>query len=266
MAKELSVPRNQWAIRLSMAFTNDYDEMIKHYKQPQQEELTEHLIGMLNVMYDYVQTNRNEDYERYVKSENDLQKKYGKAFEPFASKHFYMYFRFEMIVVHKNVITTEEYNNLPHSEEQTLKPEEIRAFVQLSLNYLYHSRNRLWAQREPEFETSLAGTGETSAKTKTKGIPKRQAGDNLTRLNQEQSVLLFHYLRKWDLILKDEYLNNTQAGEAVSILTGYSANALRQNFSKNELERIGNKENLLVVEKAVTNLMRLIKGDVDRSK
>src|SRR6218665_2582087 len=204
MAKELSVPRNQWAIRLSMAFTNDYDEIIKHYKQPQQEELTEHLIGMLNVMYDYVQTNRNEDYERYVKSENDLQKKYGKAFEPFASKHFYMYFRFEMIVVHKNVITTEEYNSLPGSEEQTLKPEEIRSFVQLSLNYLYHSRNRLWAQREPQFETSLAGTGETGAKTKTKGIPKREAGDNLTKLNQEQTALLLKYLQKGSLILKDE--------------------------------------------------------------
>ena len=58
--------------------------------------------------------------------------------------------------------------------------------------------------------------------TKIKGKIKRERDDKVTLLNQEQTGLLIYCLRKTKVILNDEFLNNKQAGQAFSILTGYS--------------------------------------------
>lgn len=107
---------------------------------------------------------------------------------------------------------------------------------------------------------------EGSPKSKSKGIIKRESGDNLTKLNQEQTALLIHFLQNGKIILRDEYLTNKQAGQAFNTLTGYSADTLRQNLSKIELERIANKKNLTDLDNALTFIKVLIEKDLKGKK
>ncbi len=107
---------------------------------------------------------------------------------------------------------------------------------------------------EKEKEASLSGMPEM----KIKGKIKREREDNVTKLNQEQTALLIHFLQAGKIILKDEYLNNKEAGQAFSILTGYSADSLRQNLSKMELQRISTKKNVDIIANILTHLQLLI--------
>src|ERR1019366_6593488 len=100
---------------------------------------------------------------------------------------------------------------------------------------------------EKEKEVALSGTVEP----KTKVRIKRERDDKVTLLNQEQTALLIHCLRKTKVILIDEFLNNKEAGVAFSILTGYSADTLRQNLNKSETANIATFKNVEVVEKAL---------------
>ncbi|MBA3971236.1 MAG: hypothetical protein H0X46_03690 [Bacteroidetes bacterium] len=105
---------------------------------------------------------------------------------------------------------------------------------------------------------------EKSAKTKNK--VKRSRDDSVTKLNQEQTALLIHFLQIGKIILKDEDLNKKEAGQAFSILTGYSADSLRQNLSEKELNLISNKKNLAVISNAIINLGLLIDKEIKDKK
>ena len=106
----------------------------------------------------------------------------------------------------------------------------------------------------------------SEAGTKTKGKIKRERDDNATKLNQEQTALLIHYLRVGKIILKGEYLNNKEAGQAFSILTGYSTDSLRQNLSEAELKRISIKKNIDAVANALTSIQLLIPKEIKDKK
>ncbi len=103
---------------------------------------------------------------------------------------------------------------------------------------------------------------EKELSVKSKGIRKREPEDKLTKLNQEQTALLIHYLQKGNIIFSDENLNKKQAGQVFSILTGFSADSLRQNLSKTELERIATKKNLIELSNVFTRLGIVINNDL----
>jgi len=111
---------------------------------------------------------------------------------------------------------------------------------------------------EQEKETTLYGT----ADTKTKGKPKRERDDKITCLNQEQTALLIYCLRETKIILKDEFLNNKEAGRAFSMLTGYSADTIRQNLNKSEVARLATIKNIDTVTKALNDLLKFIEDKV----
>ncbi|MBA3665091.1 MAG: hypothetical protein H0W61_12895 [Bacteroidetes bacterium] len=115
---------------------------------------------------------------------------------------------------------------------------------------------------EKEKEQSLSGM----EAAKTKGKVKRERDDSVTKLNQEQTALLIHFLQAGKIILKDENLNNKDAGHAFSILTGYSADSLRQNLSKTELQRISTPKNISIIANAFTNLQLLINKEIKDKK
>lgn len=102
--------------------------------------------------------------------------------------------------------------------------------------------------------------------TKTKGKIKRGRDDNATKLNQEQTALLISFLRTGKIILKDEYLYNNEAGHAFSILTGFSADSLRQNLSEAALKRISTKKNIAIVSNAIISLQLLIEKELKEKK
>ena len=111
-----------------------------------------------------------------------------------------------------------------------------------------------------ELERQPTVLGEAEAKTK--GKLKRERDDKITCLNQEQTALFIYCLRESKIILKDELLNNKEAGRAFSVLTGYSADTIRQNLNKSEVVRLANSKNIDTVTKAVNNLLKFIEDQV----
>lgn len=97
---------------------------------------------------------------------------------------------------------------------------------------------------------------------RSKGKLKREAGDNLTALNLHQIALLIHFMQEAKIILKDEYLNKTQAGQAFSTLTGYSADALRLELNSEKFNF--SKENISEMLNIITRLEILIKNKLPK--
>jgi hypothetical protein len=95
-----------------------------------------------------------------------------------------------------------------------------------------------------------------------KGRKHRESGDKLTTLNQNQTVLLIEFMQKAGIILNEEYLNYTQAGKALNILTGYSPHTIRQQLgSKGYIEGV-KFEDFKELHEAVINLSKLIEPHV----
>ena len=141
---------------------------------------------------------------------------------------------------------------------------DIRAFIRfLKLTLRKHADKLLQPEHietinewisEREKEASLSDTAEL----KTKGKPKRERDDKITILNQEQTALLIYCLRETKIIMKDEFLNNKEAGQAFSMLTGYSADSIRQNLNKSEMTRIATVKNVKAVIRALGDLQLFI--------
>lgn len=162
---------------------------------------------------------------------------------------------------HTDLLQLDSLLNYSLEKDYTGDKSEFIRFLKLTLRK--HSKKLLQPEQtetinewivEKEKEASLSGTLEM----KIKGKIKREREDSVTKLNQEQTALLIHFLQAGKIILKDEYLNNKEAGQAFSILTGYSADSLRQNLSKTELQRISTKKNVDMIANILTHLLLLI--------
>lgn len=165
-------------------------------------------------------------------------------------------------LVEFGIISNEIFNSLPPGE-QGMTEEEYQNYLGNALrvlkteqyfHYVYQSD-----KEESTAQDSLQGTA-------IKGRIQRAAGDNLTKLNQEQTSLFIDYLKQGRVVLRDEYLNDKQAGLAFHILTGYSAETLRIKQSAKEIAKIKNKENLTEIYNALTQLTILIGNDIKQLK
>jgi hypothetical protein len=112
-------------------------------------------------------------------------------------------------------------------------------------------------EKDNNKKESLAG-----ANNEFKGKTERSRNDNLTKLNQEQTALLAYCMRETKIILRDENLNNTDAGQAFSILTGYSAVTLRHNLNISQLMRISTKKNIAAVSEALKELQTFMQNNL----
>lgn len=84
----------------------------------------------------------------------------------------------------------------------------------------------------------------------------RRRDDQLTKLNQEQTVLLAIYLKEAGAFLRDDLLPATETARAFELLTGYSYNTLRQDIGK--YFDFENKENLTKLQNLLNNVNALI--------
>jgi hypothetical protein len=113
-----------------------------------------------------------------------------------------------------------------------------------------------------EWTTSLPkATPSVAEQTSIKGRMKRTADDGITFLNLEQTALLVHFMQEARIFLKDEYLNNKQAGQAMSMLTGYSADTLRLEIGSPKK----NRKNLTDLYNALIKLSHLIERQIKAS-
>lgn len=118
-------------------------------------------------------------------------------------------------------------------------------------------------QKQEEIKRDLLGEEKTD---KIKGRPARKSDDKLTVLNQEQTVLLVHYLQKSKMIFQGDFLKSNQAGRAFHILTGFSADTIRQKLGDAELKLINTKKNLTDLDNAFAKIRILIANDLKPKK
>jgi hypothetical protein len=137
-------------------------------------------------------------------------------------------------------LTVRYDNNFPRfSRFLTLA---LREYEKQLLNDTHMKTANEWLQMK-QAEISQE-TVSDEKEIRIKGRPKRTGDDKLTALNQEQTVLLIHYLQKAKVFYHGEFLTNKQAGQAFHILTGYSADTIRQKLANHELDTINSKKNL----------------------
>lgn len=97
-----------------------------------------------------------------------------------------------------------------------------------------------------------------------KGVLKREPDDHRTFLNQQQTVLFFSYLQGKRLFLQDEYLTAKQIGQALEMLTGYSANTLRITYGKANASK--SKENLEKIRALLAELQHTVREELQGLK
>ncbi|HYG53113.1 MAG TPA: hypothetical protein VD905_19575 [Flavobacteriales bacterium] len=115
----------------------------------------------------------------------------------------------------------------------------------------------LWSEciKQPEYKVP-------SGFPVIKGRPKRQKGDRLTCLSQEQTTLLIHYLQKTQITFSGDYLNNNKAAQAFELLTGYSAEKIRKSLTQEQLQEISDKNNLTALYNSIIKLSIQVNQDI----
>lgn len=245
---------------LAKKYKKDFEASVAEFPEDKKIEFIEHLLECLDIIEGYTLSPTNENWKIYADKENAFLKKHGKRLKMYRQKNMPLYYGDSDLLVEKEIYSTEEWNSLS-GEEQELSPKEFAIFFRYCRNYLHHRRDFLLLEQSPEDErvekNTLNGKAENQNK---KDKIKREAQDKKTCLSQEQTALLIHYLKQERVLLNDEYLNNTDAGTAFEILTGYSQNTLRLNLGK--YERFQNKINLKELDNLLTRLKIAIGKDL----
>lgn len=158
---------------------------------------------------------------------------------------------FEGIDMSEWEFTDEEYEKILNSIWYKLDEELVM--------HLVYGKTKPENETEQEPETLAGIPG-------LKGRMQRVAGDNLTRLSQEQTALFIELLRFGRIILNDEHLNAKQAGMAFHILTGYSADSLRIKMNKQELKNLKTQTNLTEIHNTLTRLTLQVESEIKELK
>lgn len=244
--------RNKFFRQYQMKFAKDFKKALEGFSAEEQIDIIDGLL----LIVEFYQKNPV-DYKGAKKVLNDLQGKYKKRFLTFYQVNPIEYFNGESL---KHIDLQNELKIKNAGSEENFFTEEERQ------NFLDGVAKQLDLHREMTNLTSESSASTEELKgtvtTKTKGKIKRERDDKATSLNQEQTALLIYCLRKTKIILKDEYLNNKEAGQAFSILTGYSADTLRQNLNKSEMARIASIKNVEAVAKAMKELQKYVEEEV----
>ncbi|MBI4930509.1 MAG: hypothetical protein HY841_07090 [Bacteroidetes bacterium] len=244
--------RNKFFRQYQIKFHHDLKKSLEGFSASEQIDITDSLLAIAkNHLKDSV------DYDSVQKIVGELQKKFGKRLVNFYNVNPIEYFSAESLK-HINLQYELKVKDAGSSDNFFTK-EELEIFLKWAVSQFILQKEMLALQLEPEgSKEEISGT----EKIKTKGKIKRERDDKATRLNQEQTALLIYCLRKTQVILKDEYLNNKETGQAFSILTGYSADTIRQNLNKSELARIATQKNITALLQTLTDIQKLIDKEI----
>jgi hypothetical protein len=109
-------------------------------------------------------------------------------------------------------------------------------------------------------KSEQATVGEQRLKTFLSNT-KRTIDDKKTVLNLQQTVLLVRLLQEGRMLLDDTHFNKTQAGQALNILSGYSADSLRMELGNTKTK--ADKKDLEKLHASITKLLSLINRKIE---
>ena len=150
--KDLNKRKPRKGVYLSDIAIKEITEVLSHYNTEQKIELIEHLQQMFKEVTEYFKTNSENIYKNYAERQQELLKKYGKLFKPFANKRFDNYFDFKRILSIKDYYTAEEYNQLESNDDLT--EQDIYELTTSMRNFLNGELHFLYLDREPQFPTN----------------------------------------------------------------------------------------------------------------
>jgi hypothetical protein len=234
-------------------FLHDYEKAVKGLTPEEQVYITEQLEKILTCFQ-----KKKVNYDKVKTLNEELLQKYGKRLAKYSGVALVDYF-------HKGSLKFIDLQNKlklkdAGEQESHLTEEEYAYFLKRTKILLGVLKAERYLKSEPRKEDNNGTIGGTG---KTKVLVERKPNDLLqSKLNQEQSVLLIHFLRKSRTIRDEDYLKDNAAGDGFSTLTGFSAISLRLGLGKKELKRIKTKTNLKELEKAITNMSLLIANDI----
>jgi hypothetical protein len=194
MSKEKNTTPQRFKVvpLLAQKFIRDYDDAVKQYELPQQLELTDHLLAVMDLMEQYTETTDDAIWKQYSEKEDAFLKKYGKTLKPYAEKYFYKYFSFDIVLAEKEIYSGEEFNRLT-ADEQGLTLNERLSFIRWCRNSLYNARTFLYLQMEPE-------NAEVPTAISEQPDPDREA-------TKARQILAIYYLLKagWGIEHRDSH-------------------------------------------------------------
>jgi hypothetical protein len=260
-------PRHKAHLFLAVKFLKDYKEVLDHFAFEQQIEITEHLVGMIELMEKNLKEDDEANYNEYLKREGILLKKYGKTFKPFIEKYFNQYFYFEFALTEKGIYTKEEYDSfLP--EQKIFSIDEVFDYHQLCLAGLNHTRNLLYLQRDPEFEPQ---------ERKSESIS--EANEHDTEITKARQLLAIYYLLKAGFNLEHRVSGNvSQIAKFVHLMTGTKFTTIQNSDIYKKYLKMPNykKDKELIKdlkyvrsyfsELALHNVVQLIDTEIEKAK
>jgi hypothetical protein len=166
-----------------MIVGKDVEAIIEHYQDEQRIEICEHLIKTFDDLVEFFKSGgSDETYRVYANRENELLKKYGKAFKPYTEKQIYKLFNVQNLLAEKDYYTSEEYNKLSEAE-QTLTIAEVQEFRNSMHRLLHGTLYFLYLGREPQFDI----------KEKVQTLEKDEIDKDITEARQ---LLAIYFLLK----------------------------------------------------------------------
>lgn len=248
-----------WFTTLEKKFYEALTLSTEKFSWQEKADFIELLVKYIQIVKRNDETSTDDAHSFY--NEHFL-KAYKSKLKPATDAKLFKFFWRELAFVEFGVISLELFNHLP-AGEQGMTVQEFDLYLSHLLLGLGNLHNKLYIYESDAGETQddtfpFSGV--------VKGRSMRIAGDNMTKLNQEQTVLLIHHLQRGRVILKDEYLTDKAAGQAFSMLTGYSAAALRIKLSPKEISHVQTKQNLKAVHDALTLILTHIEADIRAHK
>lgn len=233
--KESKKHKPRKGVYLSDIAVTEIEEVLIHYNTEQKIELIEHLKEMFKEVAEYFKTNDDTIYRTYANRQQELLKKYGKLFRPFANKRFDNYFDFRRILSIKDYYTAEEYNKLESNEDLT--EHDIYELTSSMRNFLDGELHFLYLDREPEFVTTTNDEIEENEKEST----------------EMQQLLALHY------ILKAGFEIEARGSNSVSELTQLAHLLLGKKFTTLQNSSIYKKYKQLPNFESPTQLIKDLK-------
>lgn len=142
--------RSDAPMQLAVQFLKDYKLVLKCYDRLEQQiEFTEHLIGMVELMKEYL---RNEDErlaDDYEKRASELMKKQGPDASYLYHAKFSYYFYYETALVGKGIYTEKELDG-PEFQEKPISYFEIEYYHTLLFSVLHDNLRKLCLKRKVE--------------------------------------------------------------------------------------------------------------------
>jgi len=231
-------------------FGQAYDAALEGLGPEEKLDITNHLLALIKCFQQ-----EKPDYDKIKELTDVLYKKYRKRLSNYDNSQVYEYFT-EQSLKHLDLQFELEIPNAGR-EDNYFTQEQHQRFLRDTESYLLNEKRFTYLSSDEPEQEPLEGL-----KTKTRGKIKRDREDNMTCLNQEQTALLVYCLRRTKVILPEAYLSNKETGLAFSILSGYSADTLRQNLSKSELARLATEKNAEAVTKALKDMQKLIEDEI----